>query len=103
MPQVAIRERVRWAGLNPDQFDFVTGMENMHFCKPNVGFFREIAQNIGVAPEDCIMIGNDMAEDMVAHEIGMKTFLVGEETGENVDYHGNLESFHQLLENDFAE
>lgn len=101
MPQVAIEERVRWAGLDPAQFDFVTGMENMHFCKPNTGFFREIAQNIGVAPENCIMIGNDIEEDMAAHQIEMKTFLVGESAGENVDWHGDLQDFYKLLEADF--
>lgn len=102
MPKVAIEARVRWAGLDPAQFDFVTGMENMHFCKPNVGFFREIAQNIGVEPEHCIMIGNDKEEDMPAHEIGMKTFLVGDESGENIDWHGDLTGFYQLLQNDFS-
>lgn len=102
MPLVAIEERVRWAGLDPAQFDFVTGMENMHFCKPNTGFFQEIAQNIGVAAENCVMIGNDLTEDMPAHEIGMSTFLIGDEAGENVNWHGSLEDFGELLANDFS-
>lgn len=101
MPLVAIEERVRWAGLDPAQFDFVTGMENMHFCKPNTGFFQEIAKNIDVPAEHCVMLGNDPAEDMPAHEIGMKTFLIGESGGENVDWHGSLEQFGELLAADF--
>ena len=48
----------------------------MHFCKPHVQYYEEIADRIGVHPEECLMIGNDTGEDLPASKIGMKTFLV---------------------------
>ena len=31
---------------------------------------------IGVEPQECIMVGNDVGEDMVAAKLGMKVFLL---------------------------
>ncbi len=98
MPYVAIAERVRWAGLAAGQFALVPSIENSHFCKPHVGFFTEIAACLGFAPSDCLMVGNDVQEDMVAKEVGMKTFLCGEPPAEPVsDYAGSLTDLGRLL------
>lgn len=75
-PQVAIRERMRWAGIGDLPFVLVTDYERMHFCKPRPEYYAEIAHRVGVDPRDCLMVGNDLAEDMVAAELGMATFLV---------------------------
>lgn len=42
----------------------------------NLEYYREICEKIKVRPEYCLMVGNDPVNDMVAGEIGMKTFLV---------------------------
>jgi len=47
----------------------------MHYCKPNIGYYREILDKINGIPQDCVMIGNDMRDDMVANKIKIKTFL----------------------------
>ncbi|MBO8173355.1 MAG: HAD family hydrolase [Bacillaceae bacterium] len=75
-PEAAIHERLRWAGLGDMPFKEVTVYETCHFCKPSIAYFEEICARIEARPEDCIMIGNDMQEDMIAKEIGMKTFWV---------------------------
>ena len=31
---------------------------------------------LGVAAEDCVMVGNDVSEDMVAKRLGMQVFLL---------------------------
>lgn len=31
---------------------------------------------LGVAPKDCLMVGNDVEEDMIAETLGMKVFLI---------------------------
>jgi len=31
---------------------------------------------LGVEPEECLMVGNDVSEDMVARNIGMQVFLL---------------------------
>ncbi len=75
-PREAIIERVKWAQVNPDVFSFISSYENMHFAKPNINFYKEILEKIEEDPEDCIMIGNDVEEDMIAGKLGMTTFLV---------------------------
>ena len=45
-------------------------------CKPNVGYFKEIADALGLAPSDCLMVGNDVSDDGAAIAAGMKLFLL---------------------------
>ena len=75
-PAVATRSRIRWAGLEPENFEFVTTYENSSTCKPNPDYYREILQKRGLKPEDCLMVGNDTGEDMIAQSLGMKVFLL---------------------------
>jgi len=78
-------KRLSWAGLGDFQFDLVTHIENMSYCKPRIQYYQEICSKIGETAETCLMIGNDPINDMVVANIGMKTFLVteGAETDES--------------------
>lgn len=75
-PLLAIKERLNWVGLLDYPYRLVTAYEEMHFCKPNPNYFREICEKIGVQPGECLMIGNDMEEDLPASTLGMKTYIV---------------------------
>ena len=75
-PSIATKKRVAWAGLSPSDFELITTYENSHSCKPNPAYYTEILQKIGVAPQNCLMVGNDVREDMVAETLGMKLFLL---------------------------
>lgn len=75
-PEVAIRHRLRWAGLDDIPFALVTAMENMHFCKPNPKYYIEMMTKLDANPDECMMFGNDIQEDGVAANVGMQTFLV---------------------------
>lgn len=75
-PAVATESRIRWAGLEPEDFKLYTTYENIGFCKPNPDYYMEIAARLGVRPEQCLMVGNDVTEDMIAESIGMKVFLL---------------------------
>ncbi len=75
-PQVATRNRLKWAGFNPDDFDLITTYENSHFCKPNIQYYIEILKQLGKKPEECIMAGNDNQEDMCAEHLGIKGYLI---------------------------
>lgn len=75
-PEVAIRERLRWVNIADFPFHLITTYENCHYCKPRVEYYREVLDLLGVAPEECLMVGNDVAEDLVARKLGIKTFLV---------------------------
>ena len=75
-PPYATQSRVRWAGLDTEDFEIITTYDNVSFCKPNTDYYMNLCERIGVAPEDCVMVGNDVDDDMVAETIGMKVFLL---------------------------
>ncbi len=75
-PAVATESRMRWAGLTPEDFELYTTYENIGCSKPNPMYFREVAERMGVAPEECLMVGNDVGDDMVASSLGMQVFLL---------------------------
>lgn len=75
-PAVATRSRVRWAGLNAEDFDLITTYENSRHCKPNPEYYRDILETMNLKPEECLMVGNDVAEDMVAETLGLQVFLL---------------------------
>jgi FMN phosphatase YigB (HAD superfamily) len=71
-PRIAIVKRMRWAGLKEDEFDLITVMEDFHYLKPRSEYYLEIAKKIEVAPEECLMIGNDTVLDGACTKAGMK-------------------------------
>ena len=75
-PAAATQSRIRWAGLSPEDFALYTTYENISWCKPNPDYYREILRRLDAGPEDCVMIGNDVQEDMTAEELGMEVFLL---------------------------
>ena len=75
-PRAAVDARLEWAGLASFPFGHVTSYENSSFCKPNPRYFAEILEATGLRGEDCLMVGNDSKEDLVAAELGFDTFLL---------------------------
>lgn len=75
-PSIATESRIRWAGMEPEDFEIFTTYENYHFCKPSLGYYKEVIEKLGVNAEECLMVGNDVGEDMVTEELGMKVFLM---------------------------
>lgn len=75
-PAIATESRIRWAGLEPEEFELYTTYENIGFCKPNLDYYREILRRMELDAADCLMVGNDVDEDMVAGQLGMEVFLL---------------------------
>lgn len=75
-PRQAIVERLKWIDVDNMGYKLVTSYENMHYCKPNLDYYREILSLTGRKPEECVMVGNDVDEDLCAGDLGMKTVLV---------------------------
>lgn len=75
-PAVATESRIRWAGLNPEDFLLYTTYENSNYCKPNLKYYEQILTRLNLRAEECLMVGNDVDEDMVAQELGMQVFLL---------------------------
>ena len=77
-PSIATEKRAEWAGLNIKDFELYTTYENSHFAKPNPEYYEEILQKMQISPDEVLMVGNDVTEDMVASTLGMKVFLIND-------------------------
>lgn len=75
-PAIATESRMRWAGLNAEDFELYTTYENARHSKPNPEYYRDILQQMGIKAEECLMVGNDVTEDMIAQSLGMQVFLL---------------------------
>jgi FMN phosphatase YigB (HAD superfamily) len=97
MPLLAMQEQVRWAGLTPEHFKVIPALDNFHYCKPHLGFFKEVAESLGVKPESCLLVSKH-SEDIICQELGMKMFFVGAlESEVQVDYSGQLDDLFRLI------
>lgn len=75
-PRIAVEKRIAWAGLDVNDFSFITSYENSFYSKPSLNYYENILKNINKKPEQCIMVGNDAKEDMAASKLGIKTYLL---------------------------
>ncbi len=75
-PSIATEKRIQFAGLEPENFEFFTSYENISFCKPNIKYYEEVLRRTGLNAEDCLMVGNDVGDDMIAENLGFKVFLL---------------------------
>lgn len=96
-PRCATMNRIRWAGLDERDFKVITTYEDCNFCKPNPEYFRLILREFGLEPSECLMVGNDVEEDLTIRTLGVKTYLATD-TMENrhnlpfeTEYMGTLE------------
>ncbi|TFG15104.1 MAG: HAD family hydrolase [Promethearchaeota archaeon] len=104
LPETAIRQRLDWAGVSPEEFPYklITSIENTSANKPNLLYYKSIAQTIGRSTQECLMVG-DEDKDMVAAKLGMKTFLVQSVNTQleldtpKPDYQGTLIDLEKML------
>jgi len=76
-PEVAIKQRLAWAGLADMEFARVTTMENSHYSKPAPNYYREILQTVGGLPQTAMMVGDDWQLDIVpALGLGLQTWWI---------------------------
>lgn len=103
-PREVMVQRLKWAGVEDFPYRLITSFENCYASKPNLKYYRDMIEEIGLLPEQCLMVG-DEDMDMAAAHIGCKTFLV---PGPATDlspitppptYQGSLFDLINLLEN----
>ena len=75
-PAIATHSRIRWAGLEPEDFALITTYEHWRHSKPNPAYYQDVMDALDVKPEECVMIGNDVDEDMIARTLGIQVFLL---------------------------
>jgi FMN phosphatase YigB (HAD superfamily) len=103
-PRFMIEARMAWGELDLGWFRHLTSYENSRYCKPQAGYFAEIAAFLRVPPERCLMVGNDSSHDLAAAAVGMQTFLVDTWLVERNDkkwpchYRGDHRALQQFLE-----
>lgn len=103
-PRCATMNRIRWAGLDAEDFKVITTYETCTYCKPNPEYFRGILEEFSLDPSECLMVGNDVAEDLSIRSLGVKTYLVTD-TMENkknlpidAEYMGTLDELLKFIE-----
>lgn len=103
-PAIATESRMKWVGLSPDDFEVYTTYENICYSKPSLEYFRQVADSIGVEPENCLMVGNDVDDDMPAQKLGMKVFLLTDnlinKSGADISIfpNGNFEALNNYID-----
>lgn len=103
-PRNAVESRIRWAGLEPEDFEWITTYENSFFCKPDPRYYLKIAETAGTDPSECLMIGNDVSDDGAAEKAGMAVFiltdcLISRGSGGLSGYpHGGFEELNKYIE-----
>lgn len=104
-PAVATKSRMSWVNLVPKDFAYYTTYENSHYCKPNIKYYQEILEQTGLKAQECLMVGNDAGEDMIAETLGMQVFLLTDclENSKQLDIsrypQGGFEELKRYIEN----
>ena len=75
-PLEGVRTRLSWVGLTPEDFSLVTTYESSSYTKPNPAYFTQTSQQAGKRPGECLMVGNDLAEDTGAVAAGLSLYVV---------------------------
>lgn len=106
-PIQAVETRMNWVGLKKEDFDYITVFSNSSYCKPNPLYFDEIIKKNNLIPENCIMVGNNVIEDIAAEKVGIKTYLITDylENEKNLDYsnfeHSSLLEFYEKIQKEY--
>ena len=78
-PRRAVEHRLDWAGVLDFPFKLITTYENSHFCKPNPHYYAEILGRLGCRPDEAIMVGDDLSNDIEpAARAGLHTYWIVE-------------------------
>ena len=99
-PETATRQRIRWAGLDPNHLPFFSSYDNFHFTKPNLSYYAEVIGRLGWPEGPIIMVGDSVPLDLLpAEQMGLHTFWVALETDTSDRPHGSLTDLRPFLAN----
>ena len=103
LPCAATWHRVRWAGLDPEQFELITTFDNSHFSKTHTAYYAEVLGRIGWQDGPVLMVGNDMERDILpAKKLGLATYFVeadpGSTSAPEAELRGTLADLRRYLE-----
>ncbi len=81
-PQAAVAHRLRWAGLEPDDYPFevISSFERFHFSKPNPAYLAEVLGLMGWPDGPVLMVGDDPVRDVqAAEELDIPMYWIADE------------------------
>lgn len=76
-PRDIIEMRLKWAGVDPGIFKRITVAKEMRASKPWVEYYQELLEQESLQAKDCLLVGNDMRNDLAAVQAGIRVFIVG--------------------------
>lgn len=103
-PMVANQKRIQWAGFDPQEFSYISCFEENHSCKPHLSYYEEVLANVNKKPEECLMVGNDIGDDLSIRKLGVQTYLVTDHMLNRsnqpytTDYEGTYNDFYQFVQ-----
>jgi len=92
-PLTAILQRLSWAGLSPElyQFELIPSYETFHFAKPNPVFFIEFLAQLGWPDRPILMIGDDINNDIhPASKVGIAVYWVDGDKNLNINSNSTI-------------
>ncbi len=98
-PLRAVKHRLEWAGIDPDNFARITHYENSRTTKPRQTYYAENLAAMGLKGEDVLMVGNNTMEDLSFMDLGADAWLVTDWLLDPVHFdiesvkHGSMEDF----------
>ena len=88
-----IRCRMGWAQITDVPFELVTCMENSTRCKPFANYYTEALNQLGLSPDEVLMVGNDPKRDFVSPDIDLQTAYVGTGSPARATWSGSMVDF----------
>lgn len=92
-----IRVRMGWAGIADIPFARVSHMANSTRLKPKARYYEEFVASLGLAPSECLMVGNDASRDFPRPGIGMRTAYVGHARPKDAVWSGRMSELADAL------
>lgn len=102
-PLKANHKRITWAGVRPEDFSYISSFEQNKYCKPHLEYYKEVLNHIDKKPNECLMVGNDVFDDLPARKLNMKTYLITDHLLNRnndtitTDYQGNYQQFLEFV------
>lgn len=102
-PECANLERMRWAGLDPEDFIHIPAYDKHSFAKPSPGFFFEALKYGNSTAGTAMMVGNSVYNDVPSIKAGIPCYLVEDDllNEENIEfetaYRSSMQGFYEFV------
>lgn len=100
-PLCAVKTRLSWVNLCPEDFSYITTYDKCRSCKPSLTYYNDIIRECHLDADHCMMVGNNVQEDMAVRKLNtrMKMYLLTDflenplDEFINIYPHGSLADF----------